>query len=223
MGDLLLADVHQVFARAELSQPARTRALDLLEHTIAETVAGEQTDVALSDRVVAADLNAILAMTAHKTATYTFEFPLRLAAVLAGASVEIESLLTSIGRHLGLAFQLQDDLLSVFGEPSVSGKDAYSDLREGKQTALIAYARMTSAWPAIEPCFGAPDLSDAEAETIREGLRTCGAEAFVRSLIDEQLSTACTLIAEADATGGLAAAARSVLLALADRLDGRQS
>jgi geranylgeranyl diphosphate synthase type II len=115
MGDLLLSASHQIFARAEVPDVQRRRLLDLLDSTILDSVAGEQIDVGLSDAIIPPDLATILDMTTRKTATYTFELPMRMAAVLAGASGGVKDLLGAIGRHLGLAFQLQDDLMSVFG------------------------------------------------------------------------------------------------------------
>lgn len=221
MGDLLLAATHQAFARADLPHPLRLRLLDLLEHTINETVAGEQLDVGLGDGVIAPELETILMMCGYKTATYTFELPLRAAAALAGADASMESVLATAGRHLGLAFQLQDDFLSTFGDPRQHGKDPFSDLREGKQTAIIAYARMTSAWPAIEPWFGRSELSRPEAEHVRRQLSDCGAEAFVQGLIREQLAHFHEILRGHAAN--IPETARNVLIDLAAQLEGRQS
>ncbi len=220
MGDLLLSATHQTFARAELSPGRRVAMLDLLDHTITESVAGEQIDVALSDGVVAPDLGTILGMTAHKTATYTFELPLRAAAILAGASPALEHALTAAGRHLGLAFQLQDDLLSTFGDADEHGKDPYSDLREGKQTVILAYARMTSAWPTIEPKLAEGRLDVADARRIAGLLTDCGAEDFARGLVDEQLTALYELLAGSGTA--IPAGVRQVLLEFAGRLDGRR-
>ena len=74
-----------------------------------------------------------------------------------------------------MAFQLTDDFLGVFGDPARTGKSIASDLREGKQTAVIAHAGTTSAWPMIAPLMGKPDLTEAEAELVRVQLRDCGA------------------------------------------------
>lgn len=223
LGDLLLSAVHQSFARIDVDRERRLRLLDLLDHTITETVAGEYTDVALSDGVVPPDLQTILAMTAQKTATYSFELPLRVAVILAGAPAPVEAALTAAGRHLGLAFQLQDDLLSVFGDPDEHGKDPYSDLREGKETVIIAYARMTHAWPSIEPWFGDGNLSESEAESMRRDLSACGAEEFARNLVDEQLTAAYQVLAEAESPDGVPADARQALFTLAQRIEGRRS
>ncbi|MGM1016947.1 MAG: polyprenyl synthetase family protein [Actinomycetota bacterium] len=220
MGDLLLASAHQIFARADLPTATRLRLLDLLDHTVTETVAGEQTDVGLSDGVIAPDLHTILSMTTHKTATYSFELPLRAAAILAGAPETTERALATAGQHLGLAFQLQDDLLSAFGDPREHGKDSFSDLREGKQTVIIAYARMTSSWPRIEPSFGADDLSPAEADHIRSLLTDCGAQRFAQNLVDEQLTAMDELLV---GSSHVPAAVQQVLLAHSARLEGRRS
>ncbi|NLB47384.1 MAG: polyprenyl synthetase family protein [Microbacteriaceae bacterium] len=195
MGDLMLSLTHQVFAREPLPEALRTQLLDLLDHTITESVVGEHLDVGLSDSVIPADLTTVLSMSRFKTATYTFELPLKAASILAGSSSRAEGPTGEIGRHLGVACQLQDDLLSTFGDPREHGKDAFSDLREGKETAIIAYARMTSAWPSIEPDFGNPELSDSAARHIQRLLSQCGAEQFIRSLIDDQLRACFNVMA----------------------------
>ncbi len=218
MGDMLLAATHQSFARADLPHELRLRLLDLLEHTINETVAGEQLDVGLGDGVIAPDLQTILVMCGYKTATYTFELPLRAAATLAGADFAVENALATAGRHLGLAFQLQDDLLSTFGDPRRHGKDPFSDLREGKETAIIAHARTTTAWPDIEPFFGRPELSVGDGEHVRRHLTRCGAEAFVQGLIEEQMQAFNHQL-----TSTIPASVRNVMLDLAGQLEGRQS
>lgn len=221
MGDLLLAASHQAFARADLPHGQRLRLLDLLAHTIEESVAGEQTDVGLADQTVPVELATVLSMTSHKTGTYTFEFPLRVAAILADAPDAIGDKLGIIGGHLGLGFQLQDDLLSAFGDQSRHGKDRYSDLREGKQTAIIAHARHTEAWPLIQAHLGRPGLTEAEAEALSQLLTDCGSRAFVEDLVEEQLGCALTKTVAADQQ--LPPAARLVLLDLVDKLRGRRA
>lgn len=220
MGDLLLSNVHQLFARVCVADTGNLRLLDLLEHVITESVAGEHLDVAFGDGVLTPDLADILEMCVFKTATYSFEFPLRAAVILAGFESDLEEGLSVAGRHLGLAFQLQDDLLSTFGDPSVHGKDPFSDLREGKHTAVIAYARQTSAWSSIEPVFGKSDLSMQEAETARSFLVECGARDFVQGLLDAEVKAfrACL----ENPRYAIPRQLQFVLHELAKDLDGRQ-
>lgn len=221
MGDLLLAEVHQLFARAPLSDEQRRRSLALLDTAITESVAGELIDVGMSDRVVAADLATILEMSRLKTATYSFELPLRLAAVLTDSPPSTEAALAAAGRHLGLAYQLHDDMLSTFGDATKHGKDAFSDLREGKETALIAYARMTSAWHLIEPHFGDAELNEHSAMEVRQILADCGAHRFVSSLIDDEFAAFDEVLSSSDS--GLAQPARNSLRELAATLAARTS
>jgi len=222
MGDLLLSAAILGFARADVPSHARTRLLDLVEQTILETVAGEHTDVALSHGIIPSDVDTVLAMSVYKTATYSFSLPLRAAALLAGSSVAAEQTLEDVGRRLGLAYQLQDDLLCVFGDHRAHGKDAFSDLREGKETAIIAFARATDAWPQISPRFGAVDLTLHEATAMRDLLRGCGAERFVVGLIGEQLDGVYALLSEAERAGQITSDAARAILVSASRLEGRQ-
>ena len=221
MGDLLLSASHQGFARADVPQAERLRLLDLLDLTITDSVAGEQVDVGLSDGVVDPELATILDMTTRKTATYTFELPLRMAAVLAGAPGGVERRLGRIGRHLGLAFQLQDDLLCAFGDPELHGKDRYSDLREGKQTAIIAAARATPEWPRVEALLGEAARSEENAATLSGLLAECGAQARVVELAERELRSAGELIHAP--VGELPVGVRRVLLDLIGQLRGRSS
>ncbi len=221
MGDLMLSAAHQVFARESLPEEMRLRLLDLLDHTITESVVGEHLDVGLSDGVISAELTTVLSMSRLKTATYTFELPLKAAAILAGTASRAEGAIGDIGRHLGVAFQLQDDLLSTFGDHREHGKDAFSDLREGKETAIISYARMTSAWPSIEPNFGNPEMSDRDARHIQRLLTECGAEPFIHSLIDDQLRACFTVMASPDSR--IPAELAQLVSTLTASLDGRRT
>lgn len=222
MGDLLLAEAHQTFARADVDQGMRIRLLDLLDQTITESVAGEWADVGLGDGVLEPDPSEILAMTTHKTAMYSFELPVRAAAVLARTRPEVEQSLCAAARRLGLAFQVQDDLLSTFGDPRTHGKGAFSDLRAGKQTVILAHARTTAAWGLIEDSLGSPDLTESEAMRIRDVLVECGAEEFARLVIEAQLSEVRDLLGE-DHGSAVPHTARQVLQTLASRLEGRRS
>lgn len=198
MGNLLLSDTHLMFARESLPTTIGPRLLDLLDHTVTESIVGEQLDVALGDGASMPDLESVLTMTRLKTATYTFEMPLKAAAILTGAPRQVENLICEVGGQLGSAFQLQDDLLSTFDDNAAHGKETFSDLREGKETAIIAFARSTDQWRKIEPLFGDRQLNAADAMTIREHLTECGAESFVRSLVADQLHSVRSLLSDAD-------------------------
>lgn len=83
-----------------------------------------------------------------KTASYTTIAPIELALLAAGrAPAEARSQALAVGRPLGLAFQLVDDLLDVIGSSARTGKPIGGDIREGKRTVLLADA-LAAASPA---------------------------------------------------------------------------
>jgi geranylgeranyl pyrophosphate synthase len=82
----------------------------------------------------------ILTVAERKTAYYSFQLPLETGALLAGASHDAIGPLAQYAVHAGIAFQLRDDVLGMFGDAKKMGKSVMSDLTEGKQTLLIKHA-----------------------------------------------------------------------------------
>lgn len=183
-GDLALAGAVRTIALCGAAPGTVARMLDLLDRALHLSAAGELTDVRLS-LDGAADVPAVIAMEHQKTAVYSFELPLQLAAVLAGADADHESALTRFAHLLGVVYQIRDDLDGMFGLEADTGKSAVSDLREGKCTPLIAYARTTPAWPQIRPFLTSGRDDDDAASRVRTLLEECGARAYVEDLAEE--------------------------------------
>jgi geranylgeranyl diphosphate synthase type II len=152
-----------------------------------------------------------------KTAVYSFECPLQAGAILAGASEQIITSLAEFGREIGVAYQIVDDLLGVFGQESETGKTTTGDLREGKRTVLISYATTTKEWVEIEPLIGKADLSESEAARARELLMDTGARAFAEGLARYYANRAMSRLAEPHIPVTL----RDELLPLAESVLGR--
>ncbi len=180
-GDLALAGAVRTIALCGADTVTVRRLLDLVDRALHLTAAGELTDVRLSLGATA-DVAETLAMEEHKTAVYSFELPLQLAAVLAGAAEDQVEQLGRFGRLVGLAYQLRDDVDGLFGDQARTGKDAASDLREGKCTPLVAFARSTSAWPDMAPYLGAATTDEAAVDRVRALLEACGARRYVEDL-----------------------------------------
>lgn len=174
-GDLALSAAHRTVATLPVDPETRLRLFDLLERSVFISAAGELADVTNTVEHARLDVAAVLATLENKTAVYSFEAPLQAGALLAGAQPDALDVLGRYGRLIGVAFQLVDDSLGVFGDPRATGKSSLADLREGKQTALIAHARTTDAWPRIAPFIGKADLDESEADLVRAHLRACGA------------------------------------------------
>jgi len=189
-GDLALSAAVRAVATCGVDPATTARLLDLLDATLHASAAGELADVrlALGDGIPAAE--EALAVSEQKTAVYSFVLPMQAGAVLAGADDATVEALGQMGRCLGIAFQLSDDLLGVFGDPAVTGKDQLGDLREGKRTPLVVHAATTSAWPRIATHLGDPDLTESGAAAVREALESCGARRFIEDLVGRHLTAA---------------------------------
>ncbi|MFC5859330.1 polyprenyl synthetase family protein [Agromyces flavus] len=121
-----------------------------------------------------------------KSAKYSIEAPLVIGGAIAGGSPAELDALRAFGLPLGIAFQLRDDLLGVYGDPSVTGKPAGDDLREGKRTVLVAIARERLSSPErqlLDDLLGDPDLDEEQVRSLQQALRDCGAVDEVERII----------------------------------------
>lgn len=177
-GDLALSNAYRLLDGAETSRETNHALREILDEAVFASAAGEiiDLDFSLGDRPGAVD--EILQMAALKTAAYSFECPLQAGATLAGANTDVVKALGNFGRDIGTAYQLVDDLLGVFGDESLTGKSVLGDLREGKGTILMAFARGCSAWGELSELVGSPELTLDQAERARSILQECGAHAY---------------------------------------------
>ena len=116
---------------------------------------------------------------------------------------------------LGIAFQLVDDLLGVFGDPARTGKSATSDLRAGKQTPLLAHARSTAEWERIATYVGR-DLADDELAEVRRLLTTSGSRRYVEELAAAHHAAARAVVEELGISADLLATVTTRPAVLAD-------
>jgi geranylgeranyl diphosphate synthase type II len=181
-GDLALFNAFRLLDRCGLADDMRERLTAILDESMFASAAGELLDVDFSLRAAVPTVEEILDMERLKTAVYSFEGPLEAGAVLAGASEAAVTALGEFGRNIGIAYQIVDDVLGVFGDSAATGKSNLGDLREGKRTVLIAHAVRTPEWAAVEPLFGDPELTETDAAELRLVLETCGARRFAEAL-----------------------------------------
>lgn len=121
-----------------------------------------------------------------KSARYSIEQPLVLGAALAGAEPDQTAALRRFGHPIGMAFQLRDDVLGVFGDASVTGKPAGDDLREGKRTVLIALTRQAldpSARNLLDEMLGDPELTAQQVSFLQATITDSGALDRVEAMI----------------------------------------
>ncbi|WP_240721380.1 polyprenyl synthetase family protein [Pseudarthrobacter sp. NamE5] len=174
-GDLALSNAHRLMGELDVDLLTRQRLGQILDEAVFASAAGELLDVLAPLHPTPQSVAEVLTMARLKTAVYSFEAPLLSAAVLAGADERLVTALGEFGRCIGIAYQVADDLIGVFGDESRTGKVGWGDLREGKRTALICHAAAQPQWPRIAELLSAPDLTAAEAAEVRELLIEAGA------------------------------------------------
>jgi geranylgeranyl diphosphate synthase type I len=139
LGDLGIAFAHKLISENDFPTVRKNKALTFFSQILAETILGEMLDVASAHANNRTE-KQILQIHKMKTANYTIVGPLTLGAILGGASDELLNTIKQFGEPLGIAYQIQDDLLGIFGDEKILGKSTTSDIEENKSTLLITYA-----------------------------------------------------------------------------------
>jgi len=201
-GDLAAAYAVQALLRSEFEYDVVLRAVELMQDVIEKTGHGQILDMALEKEPLSAVKEEdVLEVHRLKTALYTIDGPLRMGGVLARAD---EGLLRAYSRYaipVGIAFQLQDDILGVFGDEAVVGKPVDSDIKEGKRTLLVvkAWERATSEQRRVlERTLGNRFASKEDVEMVREIMRSTGALDYVRELALRLVREGSSALDEAD-------------------------
>jgi geranylgeranyl diphosphate synthase type I len=220
MGDLLLTWSDEAFDEAltlTASAAARQIARREFNHMRTEVMLGQYLDVldeqSWMDHPESAQLSRAHRVVVYKSAKYSVEAPLAIGAALGGGDTDALTGLRAVGLPLGIAYQLRDDLLGVFGDSIITGKPSGDDLREGKRTVLVALARAklpANARRFVDELLGDPNLSDVQVTLLQETLRDSGAVDDVENIIGREVDRA----AESLHSVNIAASARDQLLLL---------
>ncbi|OGI21279.1 MAG: hypothetical protein A2808_01255 [Candidatus Moranbacteria bacterium RIFCSPHIGHO2_01_FULL_55_24] len=139
LGDMLYAFGNDVIFRSAFPKERVFEALSCLQKIVSYTVVGQARDVYMEYRREASQ-EEILRMYENKTARYSLEGPLHLGALLGGAKPEILRRFSEYAIPFGIAYQIQDDIIGIFGTEKEIGKPVGSDIQEGKITLLVSKA-----------------------------------------------------------------------------------
>ena len=184
-GDLAVAMATEALARTDIPASRMPRVFACFAQMQGDAVIGQQLDVTGRARSVE-DVYAL------KTGSYTVRGPLRLGALLAGGPPKVLRALDRFALPVGIAFQLRDDILSLFGDPKKTGKPFANDLRTGKRTALLAYAldhARGKELKALRAVVGNPKASRAALARGVEAIERSGARAEIERRIQGLVST----------------------------------
>jgi geranylgeranyl diphosphate synthase type I len=213
LGDLCLAWSGEMYDTSGLDQETLLRGRSVYDLMRTEVMCGQYLDL-LEQARGAGTVATALRVVEFKSAKYTIERPLHLGAAMAGADRRVLAALTAYGLPLGIAFQLRDDVLGVFGDPAETGKPAGDDLREGKRTVLMALA-LERAAPAqaevVRRRLGDPALDPVGVEELRSIIVDTGGLAACEAMIDRYAADAHTALT----SGVITEEARTALAELA--------
>ena len=178
VGDLLFALSVETLQNAGFEEPLRGAALGKLLAYITDTGVGEIFDILLGFRDIGRVTSQEIERTyLLKTTRYTFEAPCVLGAILAGAPVEKQEDLAAVMEPLGLAFQIQNDLLE-FSHFDSRDQLLPTDLLEGKKTLLVreAYERLNEVDRSfLQMCLQNPARNDSNISKVQDLIRKSGA------------------------------------------------
>jgi geranylgeranyl diphosphate synthase, type I len=223
LGDLLFGWSDELVSGCGLDPAALHRARAEYERMRTEVGAGQYLDIlaqAAGPSRPADRVDRARRVIRYKAARYSVERPLLLGGRAGGAGPDLLAAYSDYGLALGAAFQLRDDVLGVFGDPGQTGKPAGDDLREGKQTLLVAFALERAdreAAATVDRLLGDPALDSAGVAELRRIIVDTGALARVEAEVAEQVDRARSALARAEVTAEAGQALHALITAATTR------
>ncbi len=193
LGDIGYFLALRVIAKSDFADELKIRAVRLFAQAMLDTALGQLLDVELPNRQTPKEEADALTVFRLKTARYTIVGPLQLGAVLAGADRKLLGEIENFGESLGTAFQIQDDILGVFGDEKTLGKSVTSDIEEGKNTLLVIEALKKAApdqREVLDKVYGKGKINQSQLEQIRRIFTETGALEYSRKRAEEMVEEA---------------------------------
>ncbi|MCS7198209.1 MAG: polyprenyl synthetase family protein [Candidatus Bipolaricaulota bacterium] len=225
MGDIASALAYEILVRSRFPAERRLAAVRTFSDVIYRVAFGELLDVDLGMKSLETlSEEEILEVYKLKTAGYTTEGPLHMGAVLGGAQPHHLALLSAYAVPLGIAFQVQDDLLGMFGRRDEIGKDEGADLLEAKRTPLVLWAwrqAPPSGRALLERALQDPAQAHRDLDHIRALIVSTGAASHAQELIAQHFVRVYTSLEKIERELGSTAARvlRQVAQYIEDRRD----
>src|SRR5579875_4210702 len=201
LGDLALSWADDIVADVDLPPDALRRVRRVWADIRTEVLGGQYLDI-VAEASGAESIHSAMTVNMYKTASYTVSRPLQLGAAAAADRPDVQAVFQQVGKDLGVAFQLRDDVLGVFGDPEVTGKPSGDDLRSGKRTVLLAEAmRLADSSDPLSATLLrrsiGTDLTDLQVRDLCAVIEGVGALAAVEDQIERLTSQALATLAAA--------------------------
>jgi geranylgeranyl diphosphate synthase type I len=215
-GDAMFTLAHLAPQRLlALGVPAEValRALAELNFTCLELTQGQHLDMNFEQRRLVT-ANEYLAMIQKKTAVLIAASTF-LGASLTGAGSDRLDHYYAYGCNLGLAYQLQDDLLGIWGDPALTGKSAASDLEQRKKSLPVVYGLEHA--PDFAARYAQPHAAGESVAALADELEQIGARDYVQQRVRETTLCAEQELERCEASGPAAPALRQLTQQLLHR------
>jgi geranylgeranyl diphosphate synthase type I len=191
-GDGMFGLAHLAFhrlAQQGVPAPIVLAALRILDQTCVALTEGQYLDLYFESRP-SVTAEEYFAMIAGKTAALLAAAP-QIGALIAGAPAAAVEAYRQYGAALGRAFQLQDDILGIWGDEAVTGKSAASDILSRKKSLPVVYTLShPTAGPALARLYADPLLGEADVPRVLALLEEAGARGYVEGLVQSALHEA---------------------------------
>lgn len=173
----------KTISESDFADTIKSKAVSMFADTFLKTGLGETLDVEVSFKREGVSLSDVETINLLKTADYSVIGPLRLGIVLAGGDDKLINCIQKFGEDLGVAFQLQDDILGVFGSEKETGKSTSSDIEEGKVTFLYlkAYEKASKEQKKfLDENYGKGRRPEGALEKVKEIFEMTGAVGYLK-------------------------------------------
>lgn len=203
LGDLGFFLAQRLITQSNFPEDRKNKAISFFIQAMLETVLGQMLDVELPYQKESKEEVDALTIFRLKTARYTLVGPLHLGAIVGGAKQKLLDDLTNFGEDLGVAFQIQDDILGVFGDEKTLGKSVTSDAEEGKLTLLILHALKNANQKQkkiLEKYYGQGKIGVEELEKIKKVFIDTGALDYSQKRAEELVDQAKQVIKQMEIT-----------------------
>jgi len=212
IGDLAIFSAYRLLV--EFCGEAGVELTGLFSRELSTVATAQMIDILYGTGWNSPSEDEVLSLYVQKTGRYTFALPISAGALLANGPEEIRKDLEQAAELLGIAFQLKDDELGLFGDEETLGKPVGSDIREGKKTLyFLRLAEKGDDTKGLLTFFGRDDTGEEEIRRIQEKLEKLGIRREIAEIMRSATGKAVDIISKLN---GVRDDARTILTELAE-------
>ncbi len=193
-GDFLITRAFDALLSGDGPSEPRMAALQVLNEAMAKMIAGQWADISFEARH-SVEPEEYLAMIRGKTGAL-LGAPLAMGALLAGADADQAARLQDWGSTVGLAFQVQDDYLGIWGDPNLTGKSNVNDIVRKKKTLPIVHGMSAPGGAEIQALYQKDSLATEDIVRVVHVLEVAGSDVFARAEAERLVESANHMLSD---------------------------